>query len=201
MNLRFPGQYWDRETNSHYNFNRDYFPGAGRYTQLDPIGLKGGVNLFTYGLADPINKVDPNGLNCVTLVDITIPNLWWTETGRSGKKYTSDWILTTVLVEPAISPIKGNKPWDYRNVLPKALAKCFFTRPFVEEIYKERRGRRLQWGVCVDACFGSSTWFREDEVTIDSKTEVENGFDNRTSVEKIDAPVDILGLIACRKSL
>ena len=38
FNLRFPGQYYDRETNLAYNYFRDYDPAAGRYIQSDPIG-------------------------------------------------------------------------------------------------------------------------------------------------------------------
>ena len=49
MNLRFPGQYYDVETGTHYNFHRDYRPNAGRYVQSDPIGLEGGINLFVRG--------------------------------------------------------------------------------------------------------------------------------------------------------
>ena len=41
VNLRFPGQYYDQETQTHYNFHRDYRPNAGRYLQSDPIGLEG----------------------------------------------------------------------------------------------------------------------------------------------------------------
>ena len=38
-NLRLPGQYFDKETNTHYNYFRDYDPAIGRYVQSDPIGL------------------------------------------------------------------------------------------------------------------------------------------------------------------
>jgi RHS repeat-associated protein len=61
-NLRFPGQYYDAETGQHYNWNRYYDPGTGRYVTADPIGLQAGVNLFGYVGEDPINSVDPLGL-------------------------------------------------------------------------------------------------------------------------------------------
>ena len=49
FNLRFPGQYFDRETNAHYNYFRDYDPAIGRYTRSDPIGLRGGLNAYREG--------------------------------------------------------------------------------------------------------------------------------------------------------
>jgi RHS repeat-associated protein len=61
-NLRFPGQYYDAETGSHQNWYRDYKPEIGRYLEADPIGLLGGVNLFTYVGNNPVNKKDPSGL-------------------------------------------------------------------------------------------------------------------------------------------
>jgi RHS repeat-associated protein len=38
FNQRFPGQYFDKETNLHYNYYRDYDPSTGRYIESDPIG-------------------------------------------------------------------------------------------------------------------------------------------------------------------
>ncbi|MGR4051840.1 HNH/endonuclease VII fold putative polymorphic toxin, partial [Kosakonia cowanii] len=61
QNLRFQGQYLDRETGLHYNTFRYYDPAGGCYTQMDPIGLLGGLNTYTY-VVDPLGWVDPLGL-------------------------------------------------------------------------------------------------------------------------------------------
>ncbi|WP_269507179.1 RHS repeat-associated core domain-containing protein [Burkholderia sp. IMCC1007] len=62
QNLRFQGQYLDRETALHYNTFRFYDPDVGRYISPDPIKLVGGTNLYQYANSNPINWVDPLGL-------------------------------------------------------------------------------------------------------------------------------------------
>ncbi len=68
QNLRFQGQYLDRETGLHYNTFRFFDPDVGRFTQPDPIGLAGGLNLYQYA-PNPIGWIDPWGLNPVTFTD------------------------------------------------------------------------------------------------------------------------------------
>jgi RHS repeat-associated protein len=62
FNLRYPGQYFDQETNLHYNYHRSYSATLGRYTQSDPIDLAGGWNRFGYVEGNPLSFTDPLGL-------------------------------------------------------------------------------------------------------------------------------------------
>ncbi|WP_312835379.1 RHS repeat-associated core domain-containing protein [Comamonas sp.] len=60
--IRLPGQHADGETGLYYNRHRYYESGLGRYVNPDPIGILGGVNLFSYvGNASNI-YADPLGL-------------------------------------------------------------------------------------------------------------------------------------------
>jgi len=61
--FRFPGQYYDSETGLHYNYFRYYNPQTGRYITPDPIGLEGGINLFSYVAGNPITLTDRSGLD------------------------------------------------------------------------------------------------------------------------------------------
>lgn len=74
-NLRLPGQYDERLLGSlglqgpYYNTNRWYLPSIGRYLELDPIALWGGMNgahgpdWYSYAEGNPLSKADPFGLD------------------------------------------------------------------------------------------------------------------------------------------
>jgi RHS repeat-associated protein len=61
--LRFPGQYFDEETNNYYNYFRDYDPSTGRYLEPDPTGNNSDLNIYRYGLSNPTKYLDRNGLS------------------------------------------------------------------------------------------------------------------------------------------
>jgi RHS repeat-associated protein len=52
-----------------YMRNRYYDPETGRFTQEDPIGLAGGINLYGFAGGDPVNYRDPFGLSDCTIHD------------------------------------------------------------------------------------------------------------------------------------
>ena len=63
VNLRFPGQYFDAELGTNYNYLRDcYDPATGRYCESDPLGLRGGINTYAYVGSNPLTAIDPSGL-------------------------------------------------------------------------------------------------------------------------------------------
>ncbi|MFP1862948.1 RHS repeat-associated core domain-containing protein, partial [Lonsdalea quercina] len=59
--LAFAGQLRDSESGLCYNRFRYYDPAGGGYISPDPIGLRGGFNLYAY-VKNPLTWIDPLGL-------------------------------------------------------------------------------------------------------------------------------------------
>lgn len=62
LSLRFPGQQATAASGLFYNYQREYDPSLGRYSQSDPIGLSGGMSACSYAEGNPLGAVDPLGL-------------------------------------------------------------------------------------------------------------------------------------------
>jgi RHS repeat-associated protein len=93
-NPRFPGQVFDKETNNHYNYYRDYDPQTGGYIESDPVGLEGGITSYGYVSGNPLTRVDPQGLAVKVVVNgnnvtLTVP-ISYTGPGASPA-VTSAW--------------------------------------------------------------------------------------------------------------
>ncbi|NBQ68345.1 MAG: hypothetical protein EBU46_05730, partial [Nitrosomonadaceae bacterium] len=113
VNLRFPGQYFDKETNLRYNYFRDYDPRIGRYLESDPIGLMGGLNTFGYVGQNPLGFVDPTG-ECPACIAATVGafvgagtdlTLQLIQNGGTGSNLSFRSIRTSALAGTAFSTL------------------------------------------------------------------------------------------------
>jgi len=67
--FRFSSEYHDSETNLVYYNYRYYSPELGGWLNRDPIGERGGENLYGFVGNDGINKVDFNGLWIIEILE------------------------------------------------------------------------------------------------------------------------------------
>ncbi len=74
--FRFSTKQWDATPAGPPDQGLIYFgarylaPALGRWTQRDPIGIRGGFNAYAYGNLDPINALDPWGLKSWCKLDV-----------------------------------------------------------------------------------------------------------------------------------
>ena len=66
-----------------YHRHRYVDPQTGRFTQEDPLGLAGGLNLYGFAAGDPVNFSDPFGL-CPWHDIACLNDLVWAKIGGKG---------------------------------------------------------------------------------------------------------------------
>jgi RHS repeat-associated protein len=61
--FQFSTKKYDADTGLYYYGYRFYSPVIGKWLTRDPIGEDGGINLYRFVLNNPINRIDPKGLD------------------------------------------------------------------------------------------------------------------------------------------
>lgn len=63
----YTGREFDRESGLYYYRARYFHPENGRFLQEDPVGGAGGINLYEYVGNNPVNVIDPFGLQVIPI--------------------------------------------------------------------------------------------------------------------------------------
>jgi RHS repeat-associated protein len=76
---RFSSKEWFQSPGLYYYGFRFYDPLTQRWLNRDPIGERGGLNLYRLGLNDPLNRLDTDGLDSCKLVGpfLVVYPSWW----------------------------------------------------------------------------------------------------------------------------
>jgi RHS repeat-associated protein len=165
-NMRFAGQYADSESNLFQNFNRSYAPAFGAYTQMDPIGLRGGSNRLGYVGGNTLSYNDPTGNFSQTIVYaaigagilITSPAAQQAVGSaiNSGAKAISNGVDAIVeMCTPNKAAIPDVQPKDFCEQLALAEAKAGAGRPIMGTMGDEPR---------LIAHYGPGPWSKREHI-------------------------------------
>ncbi|ECE6549191.1 TPA: RHS repeat-associated core domain-containing protein, partial [Salmonella bongori] len=115
----------------YYNRFRYYDCEAGQYLCADPIGLRGGINLYAYA-PNPLSWIDPLGLKCGETAQpewtnhrykhFPPKNKSWKDIIKSTKtgpaKYMHDIDIKTLEYDVFNTgmPATNGKPWKVKNI-------------------------------------------------------------------------------------
>jgi RHS repeat-associated protein len=76
VDLRYAGLFYDQQSGLYLAHHRIYEPKTGRWISRDPIGVNGGLNLFSYLSGEPIAHTDTSGYSWYSsVVDSVVDRL------------------------------------------------------------------------------------------------------------------------------
>jgi RHS repeat-associated protein len=108
----FAGGLFDADTGLVRFGARDYDPTVGRWTSKDPIGFRGGLNLYAYCENNPINCVDPTGNEPIYVAEFDVAAMAASQAQAGGGQCDVDYSCRAPWYEEAIAQTSNtlNRP-------------------------------------------------------------------------------------------
>ena len=121
---------WMRDpTGQIYMRNRYYNPQTGQFTQMDPIGIAGGLNAYGFAAGDPVSFGDPYGLKVCLARGTTEPQRDWFQQGlQDATNTTFQWDSSGCVDESSVRSRGGGRRWE-------ALQAIFMGQVRGDEVY------------------------------------------------------------------
>ncbi len=136
--FRFSTKFQDDETELVYYGYRHYSPELGRWISRDPIGEKGGINLYVFILNNPIGAMDFLGLKKDPLLISALKELNYRIASQFVSGKFADILLTSYIWGNGATLTLGKN--DVKNLL-KPVASLTWKRSFREEVFKKAEGK------------------------------------------------------------
>ncbi len=85
LNRHLTGHFYNRPTGLYLAPYRAYDPETGRWLSREPLGLDG-LNLYRYVFNDPVNYVDPDGLDATGDAAVAMLSAYYRRRSRNCRR-------------------------------------------------------------------------------------------------------------------
>ena len=175
----YTGREFDPDTGQMFYRAREYNPYAGRFMSEDPIGLRGGINLYAYVGNNPVRFLDPSGTQARS--DRSFHS--GEKSPTSGKPLSNDltkagdmwcaldgfnpWLSLDAGAGVHVLSAFGGNAGAGVKVNPVTLELCFYVRTCVRTGYGIYIGAGLQGGLGLGPVNGATNGLQPPQAGVD----------------------------------